>query len=80
MDKKARRIAAMHFFAGCMNQEDVDFVWSLTQMGEDDAVAAYLDSEAVMVWEPFEGYPLAFALEGMKHLQDRIIHEIETAE
>lgn len=77
MDKKAQRIAAMHFFAGCMSDDEVDMIWSWTEMAEDEAEKLLKSNLVVFLWEPFDDCPLSHILEWMKHLRDQIITEMQ---
>lgn len=75
IEKAAKRIAALHFFSNVDTPEDIEWLWSLTEMSDKAATKAYINTDNdLYLWAPFESIPQA--LELMCELRDSIVREM----
>lgn len=68
------------FFCNIFEQEQIDWVWSLSSMDEEDARQEYAKStNAVCVWQPFESWDLIDVLDHVAAFAGTVNAEIKVA-
>lgn len=73
IEKAAKRIAAMHFFSNVDTPEDIEWLWSLTEMSDKAATKAYNYTDHDLY---LYTYSIPQALHLMCELRDSIVNEM----
>lgn len=76
IEAAAKRIAAKHYFCNVETDENVNEIWSWTNLYDEDAIYEYKHEDVMCVWHPFQEWDFIEVLDSMIELKDSIVEEM----